>query len=92
MDVKDYFGILGHEATDKVTKFKGVVTSLSFDLYGCVMAWVTPKHDPVKKPEGQWFDYKRLEIASRPPVLQNPFLETRRAREPGPERKAPPPQ
>lgn len=33
--INQHFELLGKEAEDKITKFKGVVASLSFDLYGC---------------------------------------------------------
>lgn len=31
-----HIDLLGLKAEDKVTGFKGVITTLSFDLYGCV--------------------------------------------------------
>ena len=42
MEVSTHMKLLGHKVEDKVTGFKGVVSSLSFDLYGCVQAVVTP--------------------------------------------------
>jgi hypothetical protein len=60
--MKEYLQLLGSPQRDRVTKFTGVVSSICFDAYGCVMAFVTP---PVGKdgkiPEGAWFDVKRLE-------------------------------
>lgn len=45
-----------------------VVTTISFDLYGCVQAVVTP---PVgsggEVNDGQWFDVTRLDVARSPP-------------------------
>lgn len=43
MLIKKHLNLLGHEVKDKVSDFKGVVTSISFDLYGCVQADVRPK-------------------------------------------------
>lgn len=38
-----HFKLLGMEVKDKVTGFKGVVSTITFDLYGCIQAGVTPK-------------------------------------------------
>lgn len=45
---------------DKVTGFAGVVTSVTFDLYGCVQALLTPGLVDGKLQEQAWFDVKRL--------------------------------
>ncbi len=51
------------EVEDKVTKAKGVVDSISFDLYGCVQAGVNPGLDKDKKQmDCKWFDVSRLTI------------------------------
>lgn len=59
----DHINLLGLKAKDAVTGFSGVVTSISFDLYGCVQAIVTP---PVDKDgnakDGRWFDIIRLHV------------------------------
>ena len=39
---EQHFKLLGMKVKDKVTGYSGVVTSLSFDLYGCVQAVITP--------------------------------------------------
>lgn len=69
-----YFEWLGYEVVDRVTGFAGVVDSLSFDLYGCVQASVTPKHDnkATERKSGYWFDVKRLRKTSKKPVLDQP--------------------
>ncbi len=65
--------LLGKKAEDKVTGFKGVVSLVSFDLYGCVQAVVSP---PVgkdgKKPSGEWFDVSRLKISPVVRVMDVP--------------------
>lgn len=71
--MKEHFKLLGLPVLDAVTGFTGVVTSISFDLYGCVTALVTPK----KPKEGdsqdsRWFDTKRLKSTSSKPVLPVP--------------------
>ncbi len=41
--VNEHIKFLGLQVRDEVTGFSGVVTSMSFDLYGCIQAVVTPK-------------------------------------------------
>ena len=64
---------LGLTVKDKVTGFKGVATSISFDLYGCIQALVNPGLDNNKKTQDQtWFDVARLEVISKKPVMELP--------------------
>ena len=68
-----HFKLLGFKVKDSVTGFKGVVTTLSFDLYGCIQAIVTPTIDGTgKTQDGQWFDITRLEVKSKKPVMRLP--------------------
>ena len=61
---------------DKVTGFKGVVASISFDLYGCVQAIVNPGADKDGKlMEQGWFDVSRLAIIGEDPVMDRPNFE-----------------
>ena len=72
--IKKHIDLLGHKATDKVTGFTGVITSISFDLYGCIQAVITPPVDS-KKGEynsGNWFDVTRLNIPSNKKVMEVP--------------------
>ena len=65
--------LLGHKVEDKVTGFKGVVSSLSFDLYGCVQAVVTPAaSEDGSLSNGCWFDVTRLDVTSKEPVMDLP--------------------
>lgn len=68
--------LLGREVKDRVTGFKGVVSGISFDLYGCVQAVVSP---PVGKdgkiPDSRWFDVPRLKVTNRKPVMLLPDFE-----------------
>lgn len=65
--------LLGRKVEDRVTGIKGVVTSISFDLYGCVQALVTPyaKEDG-SLGESWWFDVTRLIIKSKRLVMDIP--------------------
>ena len=68
--------LLGRKVKDKVTGFSGVVSSVSFDLYGCVQGIVTP---PVAKdgtvPDSRWFDVPRLQVLNKKPVMPLPDFE-----------------
>ena len=40
-NIEKHLDLLGRKVEDKVTGIKGVVTSVSFDLYGCIQAVIT---------------------------------------------------
>ena len=74
--VKKNLDLLGIPVQDRVTGFKGVVTSVSFDLYGCVQSLVNPGVDRQGKTQEQvWLDVSRLEIRKTKPVMQRPNYE-----------------
>lgn len=71
--IQDAFELLGKKVQDKVTMTKGVVTSISFDLYGCVQAIVNPGIDKAgASRDSQWFDISRLKVTSDKPVMEVP--------------------
>ena len=71
--LQDCVNLLGLRVRDKVTGFSGVVSSVAFDLYGCVMAVVTPKMtDAGKLEDGKWFDVQRLEGTAEGHVMPVP--------------------
>jgi hypothetical protein len=72
MEIKKHVELLGFEAVDMVTGFKGVITSVSFDLYGCIQAILTQKLSSKQKTDVQWYDITRLKIASKKPVMPLP--------------------
>lgn len=58
--------LLGMRAADKVTGFTGTVSSVTFDLYGCVQVILTPPVGKDGKPgDSHWFDVKRLKLSTR---------------------------
>ena len=67
---------MGKRIKDIVTGQTGVVTSVTFDLYGCVQCLVTPN---VSKENTQinsdWYDISRLEITSKKPVMRLPEFD-----------------
>lgn len=59
---KHHLELLGWKVKDKVTGFKGVVTHIGVDLYGCIQAIVHPPIDVMSKlRDSAWFDIARLE-------------------------------
>lgn len=69
--MKQFIDLLGYKVKDAVTGFEGVVSSVSFDLYGCVQAIVTPAtvNKDGKIGDSHWFDVKRLIKTSKKPVM-----------------------
>lgn len=86
--MESHLKLLGHQVRDNVTGFKGVVTSISFDIVGCIQGWVTP---PVDKKsgaivDGRWLDTARLTRLSKSPVYKPSDFTA----PPGPEQKSAP--
>ena len=84
--IKGELNLLGLKVKDVITGFTGIVTTVGFDLYGCVQAVVKPSElsKEGKVQDGEWFDTKRLAIVSTKPVMARPgFIEV-----PGPENKS----
>lgn len=76
--MKQHFKLFGLRVKDCVTGFTGVVTTVSFDLYGCVQAIVTPEiafDKPSELAASQWFDMKRLEAIGKEPVMPVPAFD-----------------
>jgi hypothetical protein len=73
---KKILKMLGMRVEDKITGFKGVVTSIAFDLYGCMQAIVNPGMDKDEKfGESHWFDISRLTIIDDNPIMECPNFE-----------------
>lgn len=72
---EDHFELLGRRGEDLVTGFKGVVTCLSFDLYGCIQIVLTPPVDEQKAKDGKWFDIGRIKMIENTPVMPVPDYE-----------------
>ena len=73
INLNKYLDMLGMRVEDRVTGFKGVITSMSFDLYGCIQAVVNPGVDKDGKPgDSHWFDVARLLATDLEPVMDRP--------------------
>jgi hypothetical protein len=75
MQIHEHMKKLGLKVKDKVTGFEGVVTSISFDLYGCIQVVVTPPAEAGKQEDSRWYDVTRLTILSDKPVMDLPNYE-----------------
>lgn len=74
--VKEHLNLLGFTVQDRVTGFCGVVTTIGFDLYGCIQALVNPGVDKDGKCREQtWFDVNRLNVLSPNPVMDRPNFD-----------------
>jgi hypothetical protein len=72
-NVRQHLSILGLTVRDRVSALDGVVTSVTFDLYGCVQTLVHTGVDKDGKLREQvWFDIARLEVRSIVPVMTQP--------------------
>lgn len=81
-EINHHLGQLGKRGRDKVTGFSGVITSIGFDLYGCVQAVINGG----LKTDGSfsdqiWFDVNRIEIIDHTPVMEQPNFESGRVAE-----------
>ncbi len=75
--VQSHLAKLGFKVRDRVTGIEGIVTSVGFDLYGCVQVIINPGIDKDGKiRDGLWLDIARLEILSKKPVMQPPDFVT----------------
>ena len=65
--------LLGLEVEDKVTKVSGIVTSISYDLYGCIQAVITPDAETNNRDSViGWYDIKRLRKLTETPIMSLP--------------------
>ena len=73
--MEKYLSILGFTVKDKVTGFTGIADGICFDLYGCILVTVKPsvaKDKPNELSDGRWFDFHRLTVTSKQPVMTPP--------------------
>lgn len=66
--ITETIDLLGLTGRDKVTGSEGIVTTVSFDLYGCAQLWLTPLVDKDgKRPDGTWYDVNRIDVNTAVP-------------------------
>jgi hypothetical protein len=69
--MKKHIGLLGHKVSDPVTGITGIVSSISFDVSGCIQAAV--RISPKKEGgigESFWIDTKQLKRLTKTPVVK----------------------
>ena len=76
-NVQQHLNYLGKHVIDRVTGITGVVTSICFDLYGCIQAIVNRGLDKEGKPfESNWYDIARLRLLDGiTPAMEMPDFE-----------------
>ena len=72
-----YLELLGKKARDRITRMEGIVSSVCFDLYGCVQVALTPgmNEKDGKLADGHWFDWKRLDVLDHNRAMPIPAYE-----------------
>lgn len=76
VEIKKHLDLLGFRARDRVTGFQGVISSISFDLYGCIQAIVTPGvGEKGEIQDSKWIDVCRLELLESKPVMTPPNFD-----------------
>jgi hypothetical protein len=76
INIQKHLEMLGLKVEDKITGFTGVVTSVSFDLYGCIQVVVNPGIDANgDTKESCWFDIARLTVLKKKPVMDRPDFD-----------------
>ena len=75
VEIKKHLDKMGYKATDVITGEKGVITSVAFDLYGCIQAILTTEAKNGKESVSKWYDIARLKITSSKPVMLQPNFE-----------------
>lgn len=96
IDVVKTLDMQGRRGRDRITGLEGVVTAVSFDLFGCVQVTLNPGlTEDGKLPELVWFDVQRIELTRGVRVMEPPRYGFGAGPAPsqfdnGPERKAAP--
>lgn len=87
-NVEAHVTLLGKTVKDKITGFEGIVSSVSFDLYGCIQAVVSPPLDKDGKlADGRWFDVNRLDVTKETRAMPIPEYSAPVSHRQGPSEK-----
>jgi len=76
MNAQKHLKLLGMKVQDTVTGLNGVVTSIAFDVSGCIQAVITPhaKADGTVA-DSRYVDVARLKITSKTRVMPVPNFD-----------------
>jgi len=72
MKYEEVINLLGRTGKDKISGRSGVISSISFDLYGCIQLIMTPKNvnnDKTIESIG-WLDINRIKILKKKKVME----------------------
>jgi hypothetical protein len=73
MKYEKVIGLLGLKGKDKITGFNGIVTSICFDLFGCIQVILSHSVDKDgKEVDSRWLDVNRIVVESKKPVMECP--------------------
>lgn len=74
MEQHPAFGLLGREVQDRISEREGIVDSICFDLYGCVLASFAPTklNEKGERLPALWYDIKQLKVINPIPVIKPP--------------------
>ena len=75
MRYEQVVNMLGYKAKDKITGTEGIITSICFDLYGCIQAILTKQNRDEDKSSFGWIDINRLKIISKKRIMEHPGFE-----------------
>lgn len=80
MIIDETIDLLGMKVKDKMTGMQGYVTSVCFDLYGCIQLIIAPdgltKEGTAKDSFG-WIDINRISIISKKKIMEVPDHENK---------------
>jgi hypothetical protein len=80
MIINDSIELLGKKAKDKITGAIGIITSICFDLYGCIQVIISPQKINEKgeeiKPIG-WIDINRIKIINNTRIMNYPDFDNK---------------
>lgn len=75
-DVMKHIELLGLRVKDKISGVDGIITSVSFDLYGCIQATINRGlNEKGEMHDGFWFDVCRLDILDKKPIMNVPNFD-----------------
>ncbi len=81
--INETINYLGRFGRDKVTGFQGVVSSVCFDLFGCIQVVLVPEADKDGKlSDGHWFDIHRIVLGGQERIMDVPDFSPKEARQP----------
>ena len=77
MDMDKIFNKLGFKGVDRISGYRGVIESVSFDIYGCVQYLLRREvkdNDP-NTDVAAWYDEKRIRVTGKQRVIKCDFKD-----------------